>query len=431
MLTTIFKPVVILEYSGQSSQEICLLVRQQNIFSLIEDPLLSFEKLEDLNAQAIIISDGHGGFLSDIDKKIIDSQLPILVFGSLKNNQFNKNIYLSSEISLETFLNEKVKAEKNWTMDNYAKYQLEAIKKEVGTDKVICGLSGGVDSSVVATLINKAIGEQLVAVFVNNGLLRENEAQYVNTLFTKRFNFNLKYIDATENFLTNLKGITDSETKRKIVGKVFIDVFEEASKQTQGAKFLAQGTLYPDVLESINVKGGKKVAVKSHHNVGGLPEKLNFSLLEPLRYLFKDEVRQLGKVLDLPGEVINRHPFPGPGLAVRCVGEVTKERLETLRKADAIFIEEIRKFGLYDKIWQALVCLLPLKSVGIKEGKRSYVEVCSLRAVISKDAMSATWYPLPPELLRKVSDRIGSEVEGINRILFDVTDKPPATIEWE
>lgn len=319
----------------------------------------------------------------------------------------------------------------SWNMDSFSEVAINEIRERVGEKKVLCGLSGGVDSSVAAALIHRAIGDKLTCVFVNNGLLRKGEAEMVVRVFSDNFRINLIYVDAEERFLDALAGVSDPEQKRKIIGGVFIDVFEDEANKLGHLDFLAQGTLYPDVIESMSATGGPSVTIKSHHNVGGLPEKMNMELLEPLRELFKDEVRALGRELGLPEEIVSRHPFPGPGLGVRCVGEITRERLDTLRDADAIFIEEIRKAGLYDQIWQALVCLLPVKSVGVQGDERSYEEVCSLRAVTSTDAMTADWYRFPPELLQRVSNRICNEVQHINRVLYDVTSKPPGTIEWE
>ncbi len=321
--------------------------------------------------------------------------------------------------------------DESWNMGSFSETAITEIRERVGEKKVLCGLSGGVDSSVAAALIHRAIGDQLTCVFVNNGLLRKGEADLVRRVFTDNFRINLVYVDAEKRFLDALAGVSEPEQKRKIIGGVFIDVFEDEANKLGHLDFLAQGTLYPDVIESTSATGGPSVTIKSHHNVGGLPEKMNMELLEPLRELFKDEVRALGRELGLPEEIVSRHPFPGPGLGVRCVGEITRERLDTLRDADAIFIEEIRKAGLYDEIWQALVCLLPVKSVGVQGDERSYEEVCSLRAVTSTDAMTADWYRFQPELLQRVSNRICNEVQHINRVLYDITSKPPGTIEWE
>ena len=332
---------------------------------------------------------------------------------------------------LRNFVIDICKATGDWSMESFIESQLASIRETVKDRHVLCGLSGGVDSSVVAALIHKAIKDQLVCVFVNNGLLRKGEADLVRTVFADNFKINLQYADAEDQFIDALKGLSDPEEKRKVVGKVFIDVFEQEARKAGDITFLAQGTLYPDVIESISPSGGPSVTIKSHHNVGGLPEDLAFTLLEPLRELFKDEVRELGKELGLPDEIVYRHPFPGPGLAVRCIGEITKERLETLREIDAIFIEEIRKAGLYNDIWQALATLLPVKSVGVQGDERTYEEVCTLRAVTSEDAMTADWFQFPPQVLQRASSRIVNEVVHVNRVLYDITSKPPGTIEWE
>jgi GMP synthase (glutamine-hydrolysing) len=292
-------------------------------------------------------------------------------------------------------------------------------------------LSGGVDSSVAAVLIHRAVGDRLACVFVNNGLLRKGEPELVQEVFRNHFHLDLHYVDAEDRFLAALAGVTDPEEKRKIIGKLFIDVFEEEAAKLGHVDFLAQGTLYPDVIESVSATGGPSATIKSHHNVGGLPEEMNLELLEPLRELFKDEVRALGKELGLPEEIVWRHPFPGPGLGVRCIGAVSKERLDTLREADAIFIEEIKRAGLYREIWQALVDLLPVRSVGVQGDERTYEEVCSLRAVTSEDAMTADWFRFHPDVLQRIANRICNEVKRINRVLYDVTSKPPGTIEWE
>ena len=323
------------------------------------------------------------------------------------------------------------KATPDWDMGSFVTAAIEDIRKKVGDKQVLCGLSGGVDSAVTAVLIHRAIGDQLVCVFVNNGMLRKGEAENVQKVFRDSYKIRLQYADAQDAFLSALAGTTEPEAKRKIIGKVFIDTFYDAARSAGEISFLAQGTLYPDVIESKSPSGGPSATIKSHHNVGGLPADLKWDLLEPLRELFKDEVRELGRELGLPEDMVNRHPFPGPGLGVRCVGEVTKTRLDTLRDVDAIFIEEIRAAGLYDDIWQALACLLPVKSVGVQGDQRTYEEVCSLRAVTSEDAMTADWYRFPPEVLERAANRICNEVSGVNRVLYDITSKPPGTIEWE
>ncbi len=319
----------------------------------------------------------------------------------------------------------------NWTMASFRQAEIEKIRKQVGTGRVICGLSGGVDSSVAAALIHEAIGDQLTCIFVDHGLLRANEADEVVKVFRDRFNIKLIHRDASDLFLGELKGVTDPERKRKIIGKLFVDVFDEEATKLGGAEFLAQGTLYPDVIESVSALGGPSVTIKSHHNVGGLPEYMKLKLVEPLRELFKDEVRVLGRELGLPETIVGRHPFPGPGLAIRVLGEVTREAVAVLQKADAIYLEEIRNAGLYDAIWQAFAVLLPVKSVGVMGDGRTYDQVCALRAVTSTDGMTADVYPFDVAFLTRVAGRIVNEVRGINRVTYDITSKPPGTIEWE
>jgi GMP synthase (glutamine-hydrolysing) len=319
----------------------------------------------------------------------------------------------------------------DWTMAEFRAAKIAEIRAQVGKGKVICGLSGGVDSSVAAVLIHEAIGEQLTCVFVDHGLMRSGEADQVVSLFRNHYNIPLVHVDASDKFLGGLAGVTDPEAKRKFIGGAFIDIFEEEAKKIGGADFLAQGTLYPDVIESVSFTGGPSVTIKSHHNVGGLPERMNMQLVEPLRELFKDEVRALGRELGLTEAFVGRHPFPGPGLAIRIPGEVTKERCDILRKADAIYLEEIRAAGLYDAIWQAFAVLLPVRSVGVMGDGRTYDNVLALRAVTSTDGMTAQAFDFPGDFLPRVATRIVNEVKGINRVTYDYTSKPPGTIEWE
>ncbi|NQT06140.1 MAG: glutamine-hydrolyzing GMP synthase [Candidatus Omnitrophica bacterium] len=332
---------------------------------------------------------------------------------------------------LKNFLFKICAAKSGWTMKSFIEDTVNAVRKEVGRDKLILGLSGGVDSSVLAVLLNKALKKNLTCIFVNNGLLRKDEAKRVINTFKKHYRMNLKYVDATAVFLKNLKGITDPEKKRKIIGREFIRVFEKAAKKLGGVKFLGQGTLYPDLIESRSSFGGPSVTIKTHHNVGGLPEKMKMRLVEPFKYLFKDEVRLVGRELKLPDDIIYRQPFPGPGLAVRIIGKITRDRLSILREADAIIIDEIKTAGLYRKIWQSFGVLLPIKTVGVMGDERTYENVIAIRTVKSLDGMTADWVRLPAELIAKISNRIINEVRGVNRVVYDVSSKPPSTIEWE
>ncbi len=332
---------------------------------------------------------------------------------------------------LANFVHRIVGLKSDWSMAAYRKEMVAKIRAQVGDGKVICGLSGGVDSSVAAVLIHEAIGENLTCIFVDHGLMRKNEAEEVVAMFRGHYNIPLVHVDASKMFIDALEGESDPEKKRKTIGRLFIEVFEREAKKVGGAKFLAQGTLYPDVIESVSFSGGPSVTIKSHHNVGGLPERMHMALVEPLRELFKDEVRALGRELGLPERFIGRHPFPGPGLAIRLPGGVTREKIRILQEADAIYLDEIRKAGLYDKIWQAFAVLTNVQTVGVMGDGRTYEYVCALRAVTSVDGMTADFYPFEMAFLGRVATRIINEVRGINRVVYDVTSKPPGTIEWE
>ncbi|MGL4395662.1 MAG: glutamine-hydrolyzing GMP synthase [Hyphomicrobium sp.] len=332
---------------------------------------------------------------------------------------------------LANFVHRIAGLKSDWTMAAYRQEMIAKIRAQVGTSRVICGLSGGVDSAVAAVLIHEAIGQQLTCVFVDHGLMRQSEAAEVVGLFRDHYNIPLVHVDASAEFLGALAGVSDPETKRKIIGKAFIDVFEAEAKKIGGAEFLAQGTLYPDVIESVSFTGGPSVTIKSHHNVGGLPARMNMKLVEPLRELFKDEVRALGRELGLPDAFVGRHPFPGPGLAIRIPGDITPEKLDILRKADAIYLDEIRKAGLYDQIWQAFAVLLPVRTVGVMGDGRTYDHVLALRAVTSVDGMTADFFGFDMAFLGRTATRIINEVKGVNRVVYDVTSKPPGTIEWE
>ena len=347
--------------------------------------------------------------------------------------QFHPEVYHTPDGAklLANFVLDVAGCAPTWTMAGFRAAKIADIRAQVGDGRVICGLSGGVDSAVAAVLIHEAIGDQLTCVFVDHGLLRSGEAEQVVALFREHYHIPLVHVDASAAFLTGLAGLTDPEAKRKLIGKTFIDVFEAEAQNIGGAAFLAQGTLYPDVIESVSFTGGPSVTIKSHHNVGGLPERMNMALVEPLRELFKDEVRALGRELGLPDAFVARHPFPGPGLAIRIPGEVTAARCEILRRADAVYLDEIRKAGLYDAIWQAFAVLLPVRTVGVMGDGRTYDYVCALRAVTSVDGMTAEVYPFDSAFLSSVATRIVNEVNGINRVVYDYTSKPPGTIEWE
>jgi GMP synthase (glutamine-hydrolysing) len=403
---------------------------------------LNFEKEIDIfknTTDGQIVWMSHGDKVENIPngfEKIATSEnSPYAAIANLEKNiyafQFHPEVYHSQEGSklLKNFAKYICGCESTWNMGSFAKEQIDNIKAKVGDNKVLCGVSGGVDSSVVATLLAEAIGDKLIPVFVNNGLLRANEVQDVQAMFTSR-GIDLITVDASEIFLSRLAGVIDPEKKRKIIGETFIEVFDKEAKKYDGIKFLAQGTLYTDVIESVSVKGPSKT-IKSHHNVGGLPDWMTFELIEPLREIFKDEVRELGLELGLPKDMIGRHPFPGPGLAIRIMGEVNKNDLELLRKADTIMLEELKASGYYDKTWQAFTVLLNVKSVGVMGDNRTYDNTVAIRIVEATDGMTATFAHIPHNILEVMSRRIINEVDGINRVVYDISSKPPATIEWE
>jgi len=393
---------------------------------------------EDIPAESIVWM-SHGDKIDDIPPNFI-------ILGKTENSisairSENKKIYglqfhpevhhtIYGKKILENFLRKVCECKGQWNAASFIETQIKQIREKVGSDEVILALSGGVDSTVAAVLLERAIGNQLHCIHIDTGLMRMNESKNIVELFKKHFKIPITLVEAESLFLERLKGITDPEQKRKIIGNTFIDLFEKEAQKFSSAKWLAQGTLYPDVIESTSVRG-PSATIKSHHNVGGLPERMNLKVLEPFRELFKDEVRQVGKELGVPDWFIQRHPFPGPGLAIRIIGEVTKERLEILRQADEIFIQEIQNANLYNEIWQAFAVLLPVKSVGVMGDERTYENVCALRAVVSQDGMTADWFKFPYEVLEKASTRIINEVKGINRVVYDITSKPPGTIEWE
>ena len=393
---------------------------------------------EDIPAESIVWM-SHGDKIDDIPPNFI-------ILGKTENSisairSQNKKIYglqfhpevhhtIYGKKIFENFLRKVCECKEQWNAASFIETQIKQIREKVGSDEVILALSGGVDSTVAAVLLERAIGNQLHCIHIDTGLMRMNESKNIVELFKKHFKIPITLVEAETLFLERLKGITDPEHKRKIIGNTFIELFEKEAQKFSSAKWLAQGTLYPDVIESTSVRG-PSATIKSHHNVGGLPERMNLKVLEPFRELFKDEVRQVGKELGVPDWFIQRHPFPGPGLAIRIIGEVTKERLEILRQADEIFIQEIQNANLYNEIWQAFAVLLPVKSVGVMGDERTYENVCALRAVVSQDGMTADWFKFPYEVLEKASTRIINEVKGINRVVYDITSKPPGTIEWE
>ena len=382
----------------------------------------------------------HGDRVIDIPESFEifarSESAPFAVIGCTQRNYYGLMFHPEvvhtpdGEAIIKNFVTNVAQCQSDWSMATFKQQAIASIQNQVGNSKVICGLSGGVDSSVAAVLIHEAIGDQLTCIFVDHGLLRAGEAEQVISLFREHYNIELIHVNASTRFFDALSGIEEPEAKRKAIGKHFIEVFEQEAKKI-GAEYLAQGTLYPDVIESVSSFGGPSVTIKSHHNVGGLPERMNLELVEPLRELFKDEVRSLGIELGLPNTFVDRHPFPGPGLAIRCLGQITAENIAILQQVDMIFLDEIRKAGLYHSIWQAFAVLLPVRSVGVMGDGRTYEQVCSLRAVTSVDGMTADFYHFDMEFLGKVSTRIVNEIQGINRVVYDITSKPPGTIEWE
>jgi GMP synthase (glutamine-hydrolysing) len=389
---------------------------------------------------ASIVWMSHGDYLTELPKgfKVVgeSDHSPMCAISNPSKRfyglQFHPEVVHTEEgeVIINNFLFDICNCKGDWTPQNFIEEKLEKIKSTIGKSKAICALSGGVDSTVAAVLVRKAIGDNLICIHIDNGLMRMNESEKIGNLFNEKLKLNHIHVDASEKFLNNLKGVSDPEKKRKIIGNTFIEVFEEEAKKIKDAEYLVQGTLYPDVIESVSVKGAS-ATIKTHHNVGGLPEKMQLKLVEPFRELFKDEVRRVGKSLNIPNEFINRHPFPGPGLAVRVLGEITKDKLDILREADDIFITSIKEEGLYNSIWQAFTVLLPVSSVGVMGDARTYEFVLALRAVTSVDGMTADWYTFEHDFLSSVSNKIINKVRGVNRVVYDISSKPPATIEWE
>jgi len=413
----LLEKILILDFGSQNTQLIAKQIRELNVYCEIY-PFINFPT-PDQNVKGVILSKNLLSVKNEIDLSTINEKIPILelCYETHKDDAVIKD-----------FVVETCKCSQTWTPEAFVESTIEDLKKSLGNDKVILGLSGGVDSSVVAFLLHKAIGKNLTCIFVDTGLLRKDEFSKVMDSYLG-LGLKVKGVNMTNRFLRQLKDVSDPEKKRKIIGKVFIKVFEKEASRVSGAKWLAQGTIYPDVIESVSVDG--TVKVKSHHNVGGLPEKMNIKVIEPLRLLFKDEVRKVGEALGLPDFILQRHPFPGPGLAIRLLGAITRERLEILKEADEIFIEGLKTYGLYDKVWQAGVILLPVQTVGVTDGKRTYENAVALRAITSTDGMTADWAHLPYEFLGFISNEIINKVKGINRVVYDISSKPPSTIEWE
>ena len=421
--------ILVFDFGTPAAQLVLRAIRECGVHSQLVPCTVSAEEVRRLQPYGIVLPDIPHTVLQPDG---IDLGIPVLrIAGDFASPNLKRE--------LQRFIKDTCDCQCNWTMKNFAADAVERFRNEIGNDHVICGLSGGVDSAVVAAILSRAVGRQLKCIFVDNGLMRKDEIEGVTEAFTKHFEAELHVVRAADDFLKRLAGVEEPQEKRRIIGHYFIEVFTEAAQNFSNVRHFAQGTIYPDIIESgmtLYQKPGEVSAngpatIKLHHNVGGLPEKLGFNLVEPLRELFKDEVRKLGIELGLPEDFVWRHPFPGPGLAVRCLGEVTREKLDSLRAADAIVVEEIRQAGLYRQVSQAFAVLLPVQSVGITDGKRTYDNAVAIRCVSTDDFMTADWFPLPAEVLRKMSARIIDEVEGVNRVVYDISTKPPATIEWE
>lgn len=440
-MENIRETVIILDFGGKYAQMVARRVREAQVYCEILPYKTPWEEIEKREPKAIILPEGPTKNASMCDKRVFDSDVPVLALGyktspvvgdgkNLHGIRFHPEESKTNQDreALRNFLFNIAGCNGTWSMTAFIQNEIKSIKERVSNKKVICGLSGGVDSSVAALLVHKAIGDNLTCIFVDHGLLRKNEAQYVINTFRDKLHMNLIGVDVSERFLKKLEGVVEPEKKRKIIGEEFIRVFEEEAAKLGEIDYLVQGTVYPDVIESGTSDTG---VIKSHHNVGGLPEDLEFELIEPLRELFKDEVRKIGLELCLPEELVYRQPFPGPGLAVRVLGEITKEKLDILREADFIVTDEIQKAGLYKNIWQAFAVLPDIKSVGVTGDARTYTHTIAIRAIISEDGMTGEWAKLPHDLLDCISTRITDEVKGVNRVVYDITSKPPSTIEWE